>query len=698
MTDPTWHQLHWPTPLPIEHALEMLRRLAAEPTRDPIIVEALGESGHVRYRLAIPSPAVEKVQHLLGALAPGSILEPSPEEILSWEQALRLRVAGGSLGLRSDRLVESSRAVLTALSATRAGERLLLQLVIGAGLPGRLTRDRPSDPTQGVLSQLTFGSRPASSEVAKRLRDKAAEPGLQVVVRLAASSTPTRVRRLLEGLVAALRVAQTAGTQLSFLPARLYRNERLPRRGFTRLSAAEVLALAGWPLGSDTLPGLPSAHPRQLRLNVARPERERTFAITTAPGQELPLGIAIEDALQHTIITGPTGAGKSNVMLSLISADMNAGRSVVVIDPKTDLVMDTLARVPANRRDDVVVLDPAQERPVGLNPLVQPGRSPELIADSILTVIRDLFPNLFGPRTSDVLHSALLTIAGVQGATLTWLPRLLTDTGFRQSLTPRIEDETLLSFWQEFDRLSPAQQAQFVGPVLSRLRQFLLRPQLRRILDQAEPRFNLVDLFQQRRLLLVPLNTGLLGGEAARLVGSLLVGQLWGLSLARATTPASQRTPVSIYIDEAQEFLRLGGELPDVLARSRSLGVGWHLAHQYRDQFTPEVRAAVDTNARNKITFTLGIKDARDLATMSAELAPEDFIALPRFHVYANLMHRGESTGWVSGKTLPAPPATTDPAELIAHSRRRYGGKVTPAPSSPMDDAQQPFGRKPRAK
>jgi hypothetical protein len=201
------------------------------------------------------------------------------------------------------------------------------------------------------------------------------------------------------------------------------------------------------------------------------------------------------------------------------------------------------------------------------------------------------------------------------------------------------------------------------------------------------------------------LNTGLLGNDAARLLGSLLVGQLWQLSLARTTTPLAKRAPVSIYIDEAQEFLRLGGELADALARSRSLGVAWHVAHQYRDQLPVEVRAAVDANALNKIVFGLGVKDAREMATMAPDLAPEDFMALPMHAVYVNLMRRGERTGWMSGVTLPPPPKTSKPAELIKRSRERYGaekpenadeGEPTDGnPSNPAPSA--PIGRRPRS-
>jgi hypothetical protein len=615
---------------------------------------------------------------LLGALIPGIALEADPPAEVPYSTALRMQVKGSALGLRTDRLPEASRAVLAALSAANAeGERLLIQLVLAGGTFARLTGPHPGDPSQGVLSQLAFGQRPASAEITRRLRDKAGEHSLSLQVRMAShANTEVRSRQLLRSLIASLRTNQSAGTELRFAAMRPATLMDYPLRSHLRLTAPEVLALAGWPLESETLPGLPSAHPKQLRPGPGTADTTRQFGLSTAPGKTVALGIAASDALFHSVLTGPTGVGKSSLLLNLITADMKAGRSIVVIDPKADLVMDTLARVPESRTDDVVVLDPGHELPVGINPLLQPGRSPELVADGILTVIRDLFPNLFGPRTSDVLHVSLLTLAVSPGATLSWLPKLLTEQGFRRDLMPHIHDDAVRSFWAQFDQMSAGQQAQYIGPVLSRLRQFLLRPALRRVLDQPQPRFTLDEIFAKQRILLVPLNAGLLGGETSRLLGSLLVSQLWGLSLARTSVPPAGRRPVSIYIDEAQEFLRLGGELTDALARSRSLGVAWHLAHQYREQFSPEVRAAVDANARNKIAFTLGIKDARDLAAMSTDLQPEDFMSLPRYGVYAQLMHDGRLQNWASGKTLPPPPTTSNPGVLIARSQHRYGARV----------------------
>ena len=112
---------------------------------------------------------------------------------------------------------------------------------------------------------------------------------------------------------------------------------------------------------------MPSRHPRFLPVPVWR-DQQRVFARGVADQQDQRLGLSIRDALHHTVLLGPTGVGKSTAMLHLALADIRAGRSVLVIDPKAGLVDDLLARIPAERADDVVVIDPSDARPSGSIP------------------------------------------------------------------------------------------------------------------------------------------------------------------------------------------------------------------------------------------------------------------------------------------------------------------------------------------
>ena len=185
--------------------------------------------------------------------------------------------------------------------------------------------------------------------------------------------------------------------------------------------------------------------------------------------------------------------------------------------------------------------------------------------------------------------------------------------------------------------------------------------------------FDLGEVFTRRRIVLVSLNKGVLGAESARLLGSLLVGQLWPLILARAAVEPSRRHVVSVFIDEVQDYLSLPGSLADALAQARSLGAAFHLAHQYRGQLPPALKAGIDANARNKIIFSLSAADAAELARQAIGLEAADFQLLPRFGVYARTMHHGRENPWCHATTLPPTPPTQDALALRASSQARYG-------------------------
>jgi hypothetical protein len=141
--------------------------------------------------------------------------------------------------------------------------------------------------------------------------------------------------------------------------------------------------------------------------------------------------------------------------------------------------------------------------------------------------------------------------------------------------------------------------------------------------------------------------------------------------------PAERRHVVSLYLDEFGSLLNLPGDIAEALAQSRSMGVAWHLAAQYREQLTPALRAAVDANVANRVIFGLNAGDAHDYARSAPDLTAEDFMLLPRFGAYLNLIHDGNATGWMSAQTLPPTPETSDPIEIRTLSQQRYGRPAT---------------------
>ena len=504
----------------------------------------------------------------------------------------------------------------------------------------------------------------------------------EVLLRVGASGKGAEGR--IDNVVSALRTLNSAGANIHATPEKpeAVNLPVLPSRFFLRLSVSEIACMLMLPIGEDEMPGSPGLHPKLLLppkwyKSPESAKQDRSYAKSMNASCPKKISISPADSLEHTILLGPTGSGKSTAMEHLILSDIREGRSVLVLDPKADLVMDILERIPDSRMNDVVVIDPSDSNPVGFNPLALPG-DPVLNADAVLAVLREIFSDSWGVRTQQILSAALLTLVKTPGASLLWLPALLTDAEFRRKIVSGVKDRIgLIPFWQQYEAMKESERSANIAPVLNKMQQFIFRPGLRAVLGQAKPKFSLTELFTKRKIVLVPLNRGMVGSENARLLGSLIIGMTWTLALSRARIPAEQRHLVSVYIDELQDYLALPTDLADALAQARGLGVGITMAHQYRGQLPPEIRAGIDANARNKIIFGLNGTDAKEIAHFAPELSAEDFMLLPRYQIYTSIMSNRKNTGWMQGMTLPPTQPIRMAAELKAVSQRRYGRAAT---------------------
>ena len=702
----TWNEVHWPRPLAVPPLIGLLTRLASDQSRGPLVWEARAEEGRIRYLVGADQSDLRETSQLLTQFVLGVEVTPLLSPRAESERCGRVRIKQRTLSLNLEATEQMLHALLGALATTTGkGDVLVIQVILGRAQRPESAPHNLEDPTASLFSKLIRGARPATGEVKTRLTQKLGDYRFRAVVRVGVAAGH-QVRRLeaVQRVLAAFRQLQSGGVHVDLVPERpdAVDEALVPFLLPLRLTPSEALSFLAWPYGKDELPGMPALHPRP----VAPPPDfvevgKRAFAVSTAPGATRMVGISRNDSFRHTHIVGPTGVGKSTVMLNLIKADIAAGMSVVLIDPKGDLAMDTLAQILEKRQREVVVIDPTLPMPVGINPLAATPDRHALVTDGILAVFKGLFPTAFGPRTTDILHASLLTLMSSPEATLVQLPALLTDAQFRRTLTDRLYDPIGLGpFWAQWEAMSAGQQAEAIGPVMSRLRQFLLRPGLRAVLNQPTPKFQFHEIFTKRRVVIVSLNKGRIGTQSATLLGSLVVSQLWQLALAQTALPEAQRRPVSIFVDEAQSFLHLDTDLGEALEQSRSLKVAWHLAHQHRRQMPPDLLAGIDANTRNKIVFTLEEKDAKAVAA-GTNLVPEDFTSLPPYGIYASLLSSGRQTGWFSARTLPPPEAISSPELVIRESMLRYGAQGYDALSaaerdtSGAENGEETFGRAP---
>ncbi len=648
-----------------------------------LIFETVATDVGISHRLLVAREQSGTVLAALRAHLPGvraTALHEVPSFTVSRAVQLGLSHAGRPLSTRSP--VAVSAGLLAALQPLGPFEQVVVQWVV-----------QPAGPTAAIASAAKAHDQapgwwsPAAPAHSKQdvaaERAKKSHPMLLATPRIGVSAPAARAVGLLGRVTASFHAANAPGAHF-FL--RALPNGVLVRNLTGRhvplvvppcvLNAAELAMLLGVPVGEITLPGLRFGGSRQLAPSVDIPRVGRVVAQSTFPGAERPLALSVPDSLRHLHVIGPTGVGKSTLLLGLIAQDMAAGHGVVLIDPKGDLAADVLDRVPAGRVRDVVVLDPADEAyPAGFNLLAGPTETSELLVDQLVGTLHNLWKSSWGPRTDDILRAALLTLVGQPGMTLCEVPLLLTDAGFRRRLVGRVDDPVALGpFWAWYEALSEAERMQVTGPVLNKLRSFLLRRSLRNVLGQADARLDLGQVLARGQILLVPLSKGLLGEEAAALFGSLLIARLWQTVMARAAVAPAERRVVFLYIDEFQDYLQLPTNVADLLAQARGLGLGLTLAHQHLGQLPPGLKEAVLANARSRVIFQTAAADAGRLGREIAPyLSPADILGLGPFEVAVSLSAGNRLAPPATGRTLPPLPVTGMAEAARAQSRLAYG-------------------------
>ncbi|UVJ38064.1 type IV secretory system conjugative DNA transfer family protein [Arthrobacter sp. CJ23] len=684
-----WQRIHWPQPLEDIHIIRLLRAWSAQTHAPLLILEARASREGLRYLIGSQQRFSKVTRRDVEKLVPGAIVVENDSPRTATTSAGRVTLHPSSQPLQAADADGSTRTILNALTAVTGREELVIQLVLGPRVPPRLTPANVPEVNQSLSSVLLTGTaRERRSDVRRGLTSKRAEGGFVALVRIGVHARDeARAHTLTRNLVNALRGLTAPGMRLRFRPESVQRIYRpvttwpmlLPLG--QHLTVAEVGQLSAWPLTEkDSLyPGQPPAHPRQIRPSFEAKEEDRVVAEATAPGAEgKSLGLSMEDSTRHFWTMGPTGVGKSSLLLNLLIQDMEAGRGVVVVEPK-DLIKDLLSHIPKERLQDVVILDALDgEAVVGMNPLSLHGRRPALVADQLFATFQAIYGDALGPRSSDILRNSLFALASSGEGTLAQLPFLLTNRAFRARIVQSVAAADPLvagPFWHWFENLSPEAAAQVTAPLMNKLRP-LMSQQLRHVLAQGQPRFNLRQVLTEQKILLVPLQKGELGPEAAQLLGALVVAELWAALQERTAIARKDRHPITVVLDEVQEYLRLPTDLGDALALSRSLKASFHVAHQFLDQLPSSMRTAFEANCRSRVFFQLAPRDARAAADMAPGLEPEDFMALPARHVYAQLVHDGAVTEWASGRTQDTSKSTSPPEVVKKASRTGYGVPV----------------------
>jgi hypothetical protein len=438
------------------------------------------------------------------------------------------------------------------------------------------------------------------------------------------------------------------------------------------LSVPELAGLAHLPT-DEAAPGVHRAGARAVAPppGVLEPgPGVKPLGVTDA-GHARAVGLRVADARHHLHVLGATGSGKSTLLANLVLADADAGRGAVVVDPKGDLVIDILSRLPERLGKKVVLFDASDPRHTPcLNPLDGPKHR---TVDNLVSVFSRVFAASWGPRTDDILRAGALSLHSVGPevthdgpATLAHLPRLLSDAEFRRRIVGTVTDPVLIGFWGWYDELSDPTRAQVIAPLMNKLRAFLLRPFVRCAIASGPSTVDIGQALDSGGLVLARIPKGVLGDETASLVGSLLVAATWQAATRRARVPQRLRRDASLIVDECHNFLHMPYSLDDMLAEARGYRLSIVLAHQHLSQLPKELEEGISTNARTKIYFNASPEDAKYLARHTVpRLSEHDLAHLGAFHAAVRPVLRTEEAEPFTIRTQPLPPAIPGRAKLI---------------------------------
>lgn len=658
--------------------------------RPHLVVEIVADASRIRTHLSYDQSLHDNVLAALNAALPSVRLDqPEDEPRTSWQSAIELKLSTDRRPLRTASPEVSSTSVLAALRPLNHGEQLALQWVLAPV-------QAPPPPRRTYKSEGWWldANGVVDSEDLRARRAKQAEPLFLAAGRLAVRAAhPKRRRQLLSRLYSAVRTQAAPGVSIGRRQVSEHRvakaasERRAPRLTWPMsLNMRELAATIGLPMGDTLVPGLNRAGARQLPLH----DLPRSGVIL-GDARHLdaggPIRLPLSARTQHVLCLGPTGVGKTSSSVSAALQDIHDGRGIAFLDPKGDAIEDLLQRIGPEHHDRVVVLDALDEAPVGFNPIGGLARASEanraLAVDQVVGIFRGVFAGSWGIRTEDILRGFLTACVRSSAAdgtawTLADLPQLLTDPRARSRLSRAgASDAVLASFFGWFESLSEPQRAEITAPLLNKLRQVVgLRPQLRRVLGQSEG-IDLAEVIRRRQVLLVPLPKGLLGSDAARLLGSLLVAGLWRVAMARSAVPADRRSTFVCYLDEAQNFLDGGTDVGDMLAEARGYGFGLHLISQHLVQWPPQLRDAVLANARTKLAFRLEHDDARILSrSFEPLLSVDDLKNLGAYEIAIRSVAGGLNLT-ATGTTRPLPDGSPRNAALIRdRSRSTYGRAI----------------------
>lgn len=412
--------------------------------------------------------------------------------------------------------------------------------------------------------------------------------------------------------------------------------------------------------------------------NTAVDENISAFGMTNFRGINHQFGMLRSDRSRHVYIIGQTGAGKTGTLELFALSDIFHNQGYAIIDPHGDFAVNNMRFIPGSRMNDVVYFNPADTAyPVGFNPLeineynrnMKPNISSEVIG-----VLKRMFGESWGPRLEYILRYTILALLDRPETTMLDITRMLTDKTFRKETLEYCQDTVVLNFWKiEFASWNEKFATEAIAPVLNKVGAFTANPIIRNVIGQPKSTFNIRQMMDEGKILIVNLSKGLIGEDNASILGSFLVTKIQLAAMSRSDIPRIEdRRPFYLYVDEFQNFAT--DSFATILSEARKYALNLTVANQYISQMSENVRDAVFGNVGSVISFRVSADDAPLLAKQfEPQFEANDLLQMHNRNFVVSMVIKGEKAPAFNATTLSLPPMQTDnTSQIIENTRRLY--------------------------
>lgn len=667
-------------------------------------LEIVSRDGLVEYFASVPMVLEDVLRQAIAASYPSARLEAVESVNIFNEIGKSDGVVGGEFTLKKDFQypiatfkeikTDSARALLGALSAAKKEDGIGVQIIIrpaGGGWTFAATEEvkkiKKKKKNLGIASFLSaFWKAPGSNDSKpddiqisaldqskiEAIEEKTKHSGFETLIRVVVSS-PSHARS--EGLL------KTIVSVFSVFDSPTYNGFKFtPANDVEDLTTSYILRL--FPVGAKkiilnsielaTIFHLPdersiptSQVQRQFSKQVDGPTDEMKeglmIGVNEFRGVKKEIRLSTNDRRRHTYFIGQTGTGKSVLLRNLAYQDMLDGRGFAFIDPHGDAIDEILSLVPKDRVEDIVYFSPADmENPIGLNLFdYKTEEQKDFIIQESINILYSLYdPNrqgFIGARFESIFrNSALILMAGPDGGTFIDIPKTLIDSEFVKNRLQYIKDQPLIDYWTK--EWPAAQKSNDSGEVTSwvasKFGAFLSNTMMRNIIGQTKSTFDIRQIMDNKKILLVNLSKGLVGELNMRLLGMIFVMKFQAAAMSRADMDEKLREDFSLYVDEFQNFATDSFE--SIMSEARKYRLNLIIAHQFMSQLTDKIRSAVLGNIGTIIAGRIGIEDAEILVKKFAPIFDaEDLTKLPNYQAITTVMINGIPSSPFSMNLVP---------------------------------------------